>query len=300
MEPNEKEILLHKFLTGRLSEADKSAFEELVRTDVKFAGEVAMRLTEMDAFDRARETEQADIRRRFRQKRRLRRAFWDILLIVVVMFALLNWAPEIFFSGGGAGNNPADSLVTQVGGGSLAGRAETGAGSPTSNATTPPNPAAGDTGKAAAAPPVRSICLYPSALLDSIPTKSQAGQSSVYLYDSAEAAFRVKDYPKARDLITRFLEERNNRLASYPRACLLAGALHVCLPDGNPQKAVLYLGIAHADVNQHSPVTATLLVYAYACAGDCSEARALIENSRIIHLPDDAPLQKWLSDCKIR
>ena len=299
MDPNEKEILLHKFLTGRLSEADKSAFEGLVRTDVEFAGEVAMRLTEMDAFDRTRETEKADIQRRFRQRRRLRRALWDMLLIVVCILALLNWAPEIFVGGGEAGKNPADSLVTQVGGGSLADRTETSAGSPISNAT-PPTTAAGDTGKAVAAPPVRPVCLYPSALLDSIPTKSQAGPSTKDLYDRAEVAFREKNFPEALDLMTRFLDERHTRLASFPRACLLAGALHVCLPDGNPQKAVLYLGIAHADVNQRSPVTATLLLYAYACTGDCSEAGDLIKNGRIIRLPDDDTLQKWLSDCKIR
>lgn len=76
MSQDGKDILLEKFLARTLSDADKTAFEDLVRRDKSFAQEVALRLAEADAFHRARVANKTDVRRRYRQRRWLRWAVW--------------------------------------------------------------------------------------------------------------------------------------------------------------------------------------------------------------------------------
>lgn len=101
MSQNEKDILLDKFLSRALTASEKSAFEELVRSDDSFAQEVAIRLTEADAFHRAFLAEKAVIKRGWRQKRRIRWGIWVIIgLIGVFVFVKL--------CGGGLGEIPDD------------------------------------------------------------------------------------------------------------------------------------------------------------------------------------------------
>jgi hypothetical protein len=283
MSQDEKDILLEKFLAAALSEADKKAFEDLVRTDESFAQEVALRLAEADAFRRAREAEKVDIRRRWWQRRWQRWAARAAFILLLGLGAYWVFDKIGGDGGSGSGRNKDPEKRSDTSG-------STRLGADGAMPTEFQDTLKDTTDKKKL--PSKTLCIRDTTWLDSIPKIRSAGRESRNMM----SAFADGDYPEALRRSGDFMSKYDSILAKYPSVCLVAGALNICLPEGDAEKAVRCLEIAYADINSRETYTSVLLAYSYACTGRCEKARALVQKEKIEQALPPA-LNRWLSEC---
>lgn len=289
MSQNEKDILLEKFLAGTLAGTEKSAFEDLVRADDAFAGEVVLRLAEADAFHRAREAEKVDIRRRWRQRKWLRWAAWTAFILLLGLGAYWFFGGVIGNGKDGNGGRGENQGSTEQGDTSGISVHSDGGFVPTEFQNK-----LKDTTAKTKLPPI-TLCIHDKSQLNSIPPKPVAGQSNIRW----ETPFAAGKYEEALSAVNEYLSSIDTSLANDPRACAVGGALNICLEVGDPKKAVKYLEVVQKNKRyweqaEYKSIKA-LLVFAYACTGDCGKARAIKTEQ-----PLPADLTRWLDSCTNR
>lgn len=247
MSQNDKDSLLEKFLARALSEADKTAFEDLVRVDDTFAQEVALRLAEADAFHWAREAEKANIRRRWRQRRWL---LWAARATFMLFFGFgVYW---LFYAGSGNGN--------------------TGAGGQSGGVLQ-------DTSK--------NFCIRDSLWLDSIPPKPVAGQISIRWEEPfaarkyQEALSAVNEYLSNIDTALAN-DPRACAVGGALNICLHNGDLNKAVK----YLEIVKKNKRYWEQKEYKSIK-ILLMFAYICTGDCDKARSIkVEQSLPSHLRD--------------
>ncbi|HRI61058.1 MAG TPA: hypothetical protein PK228_15070 [Saprospiraceae bacterium] len=288
MSQNEKDILLEKFLARALSGAEKTAFEDLVRTDKPFAKEVALRLAEADAFHRAHVAEKADIERRYRRRRWLRWAVWSTIGLLGLFGITKGCGDDKMTnssrSGGGGPVQPHDNIT----------RLDTNGAVDTSFNPLYTSESASST-EASDDPTENKLlnpCIRDTSWMHFIDKDPVAGGSNDW-----QSLLAVGKYQEALRVATAFISQHQNDFADYPYDCLGCGALNLCMPDGDIELAIQCLEVAQNHVNYKSKNVAVLLVLAYACKNECEKANKLVQKEKIGQLLDDEDLKVWLSKC---